>query len=1364
MSRLYRFAPLWGLFIGFSAALFVGVRTQQVNDTRVSAAFESLASRAAAQVQRLMGSYEYGLRGVRGAVIGAGDDGMTRDTFRRYMSSRDLEGEFPGARGFGFIRRVTAAQEASFLNAARRDGWPDFHITQLQPNKGERFVIQYIEPISRNLQAIGLDMASESNRRTAALRSMRDGKVALSEPIALVQKDGDTKNGFVLLLPIYRSGMPTDTVTAREAALFGWSLAAVAMDEAMADFDYRDGRFSLQIHDYSAPSGFRTFFTSANFDAPGQPALLRSINIVVGGREWSVDVQATPFFIRSLNLDSPWVLGGAVAALSILLSMLMAIIQIASKRNAALAAAEALHNGNERYRALVNGVNDYAIIQLDIDGNVTAWNTGAELIKGYTADEIIGKHFSLFYPPAARGKADLEDKLSYARAYGSEHDEGWRLRKDGSRFWASVTITPLRDDSDAIVGYSKITRDLTERREQETALRDINALQQAILDNAGVAIISCTRGGIIKLFNPSAEKLLGYSADELVNKASPAIYHDQKEVFERAKALSDELGVRIEPGFETFVVKAKTGGTDTRNWTFIAKNGKRTPVQLTVTGLFDDEKNLLGYVGLAIDLTEQKRHEAEIVAARELAEQATRIKSQFLANMSHEIRTPMNAILGMTQLVLQSELQSQQRDYLSKAFSASKALLAILNDILDYSKIEAGRMELEQREMSLEATLSNTLALFGAQAEQKGLELVLDAPAELPGSLLGDPLRLSQILANLLGNAIKFTDLGVVTLKVECLSLSKQSCRIRFSVGDTGIGMNAEQMSRLFIPFSQADTSITRRFGGTGLGLSISKTLVDLMGGKLRVESEPGEGSTFSFESDFQRNGAVPVRQASLQKIGIRSALVVDDQETAALVLKLQLGSWGVPARIANSGAAALSLLEAAERKGTPFDLLLLDWKMPEMDGLTLAAVVEERIANGTLSHMPLIMMVSAYSRDELLRRIGSLHISAVLSKPVMPSSLFNTLIELEQPAAAAAPEVPDSLLHYQHLAAPLHGARILLAEDNLLNQQVALAFLEAAGIQVTVVDNGRLAVEQLKSQRFDAVLMDLQMPEMDGLEATQHIRKLPGCEDLPILAMTAAVMERDQQACLNAGMNDFIAKPIEPERLIKRLCHWIQPEAAATATLTKPAADTRSALPANIVNHPDIDTRTALHRMAGNSTLYAKLLHQFATQASDLNVKIANADRDTLLHLVHQLKGETGNLGLTRLALVCTEIEHILNDGQAALPTEALAALRADLKAMSDHLVAELPTIPPANASSPLRVLSTSETAELHKKLQQLMPMLASQRIQALGLAESIEALLIDTELGDRFNGVHDNIRQLQFEGAHAQLQSLIAAAGKPD
>jgi PAS domain S-box-containing protein len=1273
MNRLYRFAPFLGLLVGLGVAFFVGMRTQQINEERLSTSFDLLSARAAAQVQRLVGSYEYGLRGVRGFLIGAGDDGISRSAFQRYMESRDLEHEFPGARGFGFIRRVPVDAENAFLTAARKDGWENFHLTQLHPNPDERFVIQYIEPVSRNLAAVGLDIASETNRRTAALLAMRTGKAAITEPIDLVQKDGTARNGFLLLLPVYRPGMAAAAGAAPENAVIGWSYAAVAMDEAMAGFDYLDGRFALQIHDYAAAPGPQTFFTSPTFDAPGNPELQKDIGINVGGRQWTVSVRATPAIVTSLNLESPWMLGGATAAVAVLLSILIAVVQASNRRILALSAAEALQRSNERYRALVSGVNDYAIIQLDTEGRITGWNAGAELIKGYTPDEIIGKHFSIFYPPEQQAPSFLETKLAHARESGSDYEEGWRVRKDGSRFWAAVTITPLRDDSGELVGYSKIARDLTEKREQETKLRALNALQQAILDNAGVAIIACSRSGVITLFNPSAEKLLGYSSEELVNKHPPLIFHDREEVSARAESLSIELGTRIEPGFESLVAKARNGEVDSHEWTLITKQGKHKPVQLTITGLFDENRELLGFVGLAIDQTEQKLHEAELKTARVLAEQATLAKSEFLANMSHEIRTPMNAILGMTQLVLQSELDPQQRDYLSKVFSASKALLAILNDILDYSKIEAGRLELEQREMSLETTLANTLALFSTQAEQKGLELVFDAPPGLPGPLLGDPLRISQVLSNLLGNAIKFTYQGAIALKVECLEQNERNCRIRFSVSDMGIGMNPDQVERLFIPFSQADTSITRRFGGSGLGLSISKTLVEMMGGTLQVESALGAGSTFSFTVDLALGStAAPARQQSLHRIGIDSALVVDDQETAAHVLKLQLNSCGIPARIASSGRSALTMLQAAERSGTPYDLLLLDWKMPDMDGLAVVAAIEEEVRAGTLTRIPIIIMVSAYSREELLRRIGDLRISAVLNKPVMPSSLFNTLTELGQAGSpSAVPQEPQSsLARYQTMAAPLRGTHILLVEDNALNQQVARAFLEGAGMDVSIAANGREAVRRVESKHFDAVLMDLQMPEMDGLEAAARIRQIPGCIDLPIIAMTAAVMERDRQASAQAGMNDFVTKPIDPEKLIQSLCRWVKPPKNGALAGSSSNALAPTDAPEEILNHPDIDAQFALERLAGNSELYAKLLREFTERCVEIDKRLAApTDHDSLSRFIHQLKSETGSLGLSKLARLCADLEWQLEKKPAFWPEEKLSTLRSELMTMAKRL-----------------------------------------------------------------------------------------------
>ncbi|HWU84251.1 MAG TPA: PAS domain S-box protein, partial [Rhodocyclaceae bacterium] len=598
-------------------------------------------------------------------------------------------------------------------------------------------------------------------------------------------------------------------------------------------------------------------FVSPGMDAPANPPLRQQLEIPVGGRSWQVEVQALPLFIDHLHRDSPLTVAALIAGVSTLLATLTYILQLANERNLKLGAASALHRLNARYRSLVEGARDYAIMQLDLDGRVAAWNAGAENIKGYRAAEILGRHFSVFYPPEMLTPGFLDAKLAHARQAGHDDDEGWRLRKDGSRFWASVTITPIYDENGALIGYSKIARDLSARREREQALRTLSAMQQAILDNAGVAIIASTReDGVITLFNPSAERLLGYAADEVIGRHTPELFHDRAEVAAHARLLTMELGTPVEPGFEAFVAKARRGQVDTHEWTYITKTGRRKPVLLSVTGLFDEQRVLLGFVGLAIDLTEQKLHEAEIEAAREIAERATHAKSEFLANMSHEIRTPMNAILGMTQLVLQGELAPQQRDRLDKAHAASKALLAILNDILDYSKIEAGRLELEQREFALDTVLHNALALFGAQAAQKGLQLRLEAPPQMPGPLLGDPLRISQVLGNLLGNAIKFTSSGEIVLKLDVLAQHAHASRLRIGVSDTGIGMDEAQMVRLFAPFSQADTSITRRFGGTGLGLSISKSLVELMGGSLAVHSTPGQGSTFSFTLELAHAGS----------------------------------------------------------------------------------------------------------------------------------------------------------------------------------------------------------------------------------------------------------------------------------------------------------------------------------------------------------------------------------------------------------------------------------------------------------------------------------------------------------------------------
>lgn len=638
---------------------------------------------------------------------------------------------------------------------------------------------------------------------------------------------------------------------------------------------------------------------------------------------------------------------------------------------------------------------------------------------------------------------------------------------------------------------------------------------------------------------------------------------------------------------------------------------------------------------------------------KEQADAANQAKSAFLANMSHEMRTPMNAIIGLAHLALRQKADEPVRDYLLKIEAAGHHLLGVINNVLDISKIEAGHLQIEHTEFDLEGVMQNVVTLIGEKAKEKGLELILYIPAQVPTRLIGDPLRVGQVLINFANNAVKFTETGSVAVMVNKEREDTSGLLLRFEIRDTGIGLSQEQIAGLFQNFSQVDTSITRKYGGTGLGLVISKKLVEMMGGTVGISSTLGEGSSFWFTVRVARSKEERLVRMVLPDLRGRRILVVDDNELARTVMVDLLSSFGFAVTTAASGADALQAVAEAVDQVRPYEVILMDGQMPGMDGIEAARQVRKTYPQCTAD----IILVTAHLREEVIRNTPEAGIHGVLLKPVNPSHLFNLLLSLFGKEAPMVPSAakPASALDYQ-----LPGARVLLVEDNELNQQVARELLRFTGVSVDVAENGQEAVDKICTGSYDLVLMDMQMPVMDGISATRIIRQQTQYDALPIVAMTANVLNDDKQRCFDAGMNDYVAKPIDPEHLWCTLRRWIKPreeEASDHPVADSPSVQRQQALIASTPTLPQgvpgLDVAAGLKSVVGQTGLYLEILHKFSTAQTGVAERMLSllqeGERLQVETLSHTLKGVAGTIGAAEIRQLAFEIESATRVGEAA-------------------------------------------------------------------------------------------------------------------
>jgi len=1028
--------------------------------------------------------------------------------------------------------------------------------------------------------------------------------------------------------------------------------------------------------------------------------------------------------------------GGIVGSVLVVVAVILTVIVIWNRKLAREAVLR--REAEERTRLTLNSAGD-GIIGVDSEGRATFVNSAAERMLGFGEGELIGKPIhALIHHSRSDGSPYPADECPMRAAFtdGEVHrvDEEILWRKDGKGFQAEYTANPIRKDGH-VIGAVIAFEDITIRKRAEESVRNSEQRLAQIIDFLPDPTWVVDNDGVVATWNRAMEVLTGRPAKDMVGKGN---YEYALAFYDERRPVLIDLVRMWKPEFADKYLSIKQDGSILRSESHHPHLGDGGLYLSGTAGMLCDASgNPAGAIEALRDITDRKQLEEKLRQAQEAAEAASKAKGDFLANMSHEIRTPMNAILGMAHLALKTELSAKQSDYLNKIQTAGTSLLGIINDILDFSKIEAGKLEMEAVPFNLEEVMDNLASLITVKANEKeGVEVLFCTEPDTPRALVGDPLRLGQVLINLANNAVKFTERGEIVVSAELLNRGKTTVEVKFAVKDTGIGLTEEQKAKLFSSFSQADTSTTRKFGGTGLGLAISKRLVEMMGGRIWVESVPGAGSTFCFTAVFGigREETIFPHTPPPDLRGLKT-LVVDDNSTSREILQGMLESFSFEVSLAASGEEGLAEFEkSVSSRG--YDLVVMDWKMSGIDGIETARRIKNLPGMG---RMPRIILVTAYGREEIMRQAEKMGLDGFLIKPVSPSVMFDTIMQ------AFGKDAPRELRSQvekeleEATSKSLSGASVLLVEDNEINQQVAMEILAEAGLKVTVANNGQEAVDAIQAHTYDAVLMDVQMPVMDGYTATRKIRELeakrpptsslqPPTGRLPIIAMTAHAMSGDHEKSIAAGMNDHITKPIDPTQLFATLVKWIRPgtqaeRKRAEASLSPPGVPgpvavpppSDQTLPAVL---PEFDLAEGLQRLMGNRALYRKLLLNFATQyanaAADIRSALDAADFDHAHGLVHAIKGVAGNLAAKDLQAQSVPLEKLVKHADPANPPpagEVIPAYQAFRESLGRALEAAgslMPAaaVPPAAAEKAPGALPPDLAREAAQRLREAAEM----------------------------------------------------------
>ena len=1249
---------LLALCAGVGITLLLWEDARQASREGATRRFEYRTSRIHANLRQLLEADVILLRSVAGLFsVGVGVD---RTQWRNYFNAMEPGLPSPGRLWVAYAERVADPQREAHERQARTEGVAGY-VVRSSERRPHYFPISFFRSFGTlDRRAVGLDLQDDPVAQEAMARAGQSGAVVMAGPLTSRAAPGQAQPVWALFVPLYAGGKTPAAAPERQAALIGYLVEAFDGAEVMSSAVGPDAEvIGVKVSDAGTPVFTQPELKKALADG-FRPQFTRSVDFEFGQHRWAIEYAGLPSFKAAAAPSQAWAILAGGLATSVLMAGLVGVLAslraramaLVTQRTRALRSALAQHAESEtRLRAIFDHALD-GIITIDDAGLVQSFNRAAERIFGWDEQEVLGRNLSMLMPPP-----DQEQHDGYLKSYmegGTPKIIGigrlvTGLRKDGSRMPLELGISEMRLGDQRL--FCGIVRDVTDRVASEDALRQSERKLRSYIEQTLDGVMVIDGSGRYLEANPAAARMLGYDEGELLERSvsdvlwpdeadrQAGVAHFQRvahegrsvgEVALRRKSgerlIADVNAVALGDGRYLGIMRDVTQ----RHITEQALEQQRAMLEERVA----ERTEVLTRTNAALqeEILERKRAETELVAAREQALQAGDAKAAFLANMSHEIRTPMNAVIGMTALLDDTVLDGEQRAYVDTIRTSGDVLLSTINDTLDFSKIESGMLDLENRPFELGVCIEEAFDMLAPRAAEKNVDLLYELMDNVPHWLVGDSTRLRQVLVNLLSNAVKFTDHGEVCMTASVLKRDADHVQLRFAVRDTGIGIAPAEREHLFKAFSQADSSTTRKYGGSGLGLAICARLVRLMGGDIRVESEEGKGSVFWFtiHAGVAQNATTArYRSGHAPELAGRRVLLVDDNPTNLQILQTQCTRWGMEVACATRGTHALALLEAE----LPFDVAVLDLHMPAMDGFQLARAIAAQCGN---TAPPLVLLSSSGARSK--NHAALAQFAARLAKPVKHSQLFAVLDQVIHSDRAAAPPPPGRRMDAT-LAQRL-PSKILVVEDSVINQKLAVGILRKFGYSSDVANNGAQAIELVRVNRYDLIFMDLQMPVMDGLEATRHISAMLPRGRPRIIAMTANALPGDRERCIEAGMDDYIAKPILPAAVQTLIQRW--------AFHRHPGAGE----PADVVSLIDDSVITELAGLdePGTTSMLQGLLLDYLSETpatlSAIKSHFHQSEPAQLARRAHKLAGTSASLGACGVADVCYRIEQHVSEG----------------------------------------------------------------------------------------------------------------------